>query len=795
MNYNAFLSYSHAKDSDLAPKLEEGLEKFAKPIFKKRALDIFRDANDLSASPDLWGKIEDGLDNSEYFIFLGSIKAAQSRWCRKEVEHWKINKSMANFLVVLTDGDLLWDETKGDFDWAKTTALPDNLSGAFINEPLYVDFRHGFTNDQLHLENPEFKKNVVLLAATIHKKSVGDLVGEATKQHKRLILVRNSVIGGLTTLLLIAIISLFFAVNQKRLAVEQTLAAQKSDSIAQVQRKIAMDSSDAAKKQRNIARQQRDIAEEQTKLAIREQERANDSAKVAKLQRDIAKASLLTFRAQIEENATKSFLLVKEALKYDKNKVNVAMAHGIYNSHNLSRSILINGDLLPQKFITFLPNDNSKFITYGELMDHNGIFDQKWENMSVYFTKNGKKTLSEGIKYRLWSIEGELIDELSEEKVLDLLQLQEINLDANIESSDYIASYYMGVTPKIEINNSYGELLFELYTNINQAQLNDIWIAKGNKYLVTIWSDGVVRLWDFKTKFLSEYDLNIEEEYFSSEVKLTFSSDNSIMLVSINGEFLIWDLKSRGVQNSTTIEGTMQCVKFLSNSSVAIKTNTQSYIWNISDDTVIISNTEWVCDSSNPDQDYYICGDYAGMICKKTDNEFGEEMVLGTKNNQELMSFALFPSKKFIITSGFEIFKNPSFNKKLFKFYDPINRINSGLSSEIGSVINFNIPQSENYILAWQQDYMSDEVAFKFELSDVNEGEVILKFPTYYPSTDDDYYTTMNFSPNEQKILIAYGNMLTIWNKPKTLNTFLKSGFTNELLEVEKARVIRYVRY
>jgi hypothetical protein len=68
MKYKAFISYSHGQDAKLAPCLETALEKFAKPTFKRRALDIFRDSNDLSASPDLWGKIEDGLDGSEYFI-------------------------------------------------------------------------------------------------------------------------------------------------------------------------------------------------------------------------------------------------------------------------------------------------------------------------------------------------------------------------------------------------------------------------------------------------------------------------------------------------------------------------------------------------------------------------------------------------------------------------------------------------------------------------------------------------------------------------------------------------------
>jgi hypothetical protein len=51
ITHDAFVSYSHAADSELAPALEQGLEKLAKPILALRALDVFRDQTSLSASP------------------------------------------------------------------------------------------------------------------------------------------------------------------------------------------------------------------------------------------------------------------------------------------------------------------------------------------------------------------------------------------------------------------------------------------------------------------------------------------------------------------------------------------------------------------------------------------------------------------------------------------------------------------------------------------------------------------------------------------------------------------------
>ena len=59
--YDAFISYSHAADGKLAPALESALEGFAKPWYRRRALNLFRDQTSLSATPGLWPAIEQRL--------------------------------------------------------------------------------------------------------------------------------------------------------------------------------------------------------------------------------------------------------------------------------------------------------------------------------------------------------------------------------------------------------------------------------------------------------------------------------------------------------------------------------------------------------------------------------------------------------------------------------------------------------------------------------------------------------------------------------------------------------------
>ena len=131
MAYKAFVSYSHAADNRLAPMLQSALQRFAKPFYRLRAIDIFRDKTSLHLTPELWPEIQNAIARSEFFILLASPESAQSLWVRKEVDEWLSLRAGAidKFLIVLTGGSLEWDDAANDFDWTSTTALPPNLRG------------------------------------------------------------------------------------------------------------------------------------------------------------------------------------------------------------------------------------------------------------------------------------------------------------------------------------------------------------------------------------------------------------------------------------------------------------------------------------------------------------------------------------------------------------------------------------------------------------------------------------------------------------------------------------------
>lgn len=76
--YDAFISYSHA-DRRVAAGVQKGLGRVGRRMGRLAALKVFRDATDLTASPDLWGKVQDALNGSRFLIVVLSPEAAASR--------------------------------------------------------------------------------------------------------------------------------------------------------------------------------------------------------------------------------------------------------------------------------------------------------------------------------------------------------------------------------------------------------------------------------------------------------------------------------------------------------------------------------------------------------------------------------------------------------------------------------------------------------------------------------------------------------------------------------------------
>jgi WD40 repeat protein len=226
MRYKAFISYSHAVDNLLAPRLQMALQAFAKPFFRARAIRVFRDTTSLAATPQLWPDIQAALHDSEFFILLASPAAAKSAWVNREVDEWFASgRSTDTLLLVLTEGSVVWSADTSDFDWSLTTALPPSLRDRSATEPLYVDLRGARAEADLSLRHPAFIDAVATLLAQLKGVPKDQLIGEDIVQQRR---VRRITIAVGTVLLLLTAGSLKLAgvaMSEARVARSRELAA------------------------------------------------------------------------------------------------------------------------------------------------------------------------------------------------------------------------------------------------------------------------------------------------------------------------------------------------------------------------------------------------------------------------------------------------------------------------------------------------------------------------------------------------------------------------------------------
>ena len=204
----------------LAPRLQAGLQRFAKPWWKRRALRIFRDESSLSANPHLWSSITDALDRSGWFVLLLSPEAAESPWVDSEVEYWLEHKDPGRIIPVLTDGDFTWFDD--DFI---SDAAPPALRGAFSDEPRWVDLRFARTEEQLDLKNPGFSAAIADVASAIRGIPKEELESEEVRQHRRTVRTASAGVAVVVAFAVLAAGAAVFAFAQRDEARDQATIA------------------------------------------------------------------------------------------------------------------------------------------------------------------------------------------------------------------------------------------------------------------------------------------------------------------------------------------------------------------------------------------------------------------------------------------------------------------------------------------------------------------------------------------------------------------------------------------
>jgi WD40 repeat protein len=224
--FDGFISYSHAADGLLAPRLQSALQRFAKPWWTRRAVRIFRDESSLSANPHLWSSITKALDESAWFVLLLSPDAAASGWVNQEIEYWTTHKGPSRILPVVTDGEFSWEsDVIGD-------AAPEALRGVFSEEPRWVDLRFAHDEEHLDLKNPRFSSAVADIASAIRSVPKDELESEEVKQHRRTI---RTAWAGVAAIAVLAVVTTVFGVQSANNAREAEIEAERADANAEAE--------------------------------------------------------------------------------------------------------------------------------------------------------------------------------------------------------------------------------------------------------------------------------------------------------------------------------------------------------------------------------------------------------------------------------------------------------------------------------------------------------------------------------------------------------------------------------
>ncbi|MDI6101640.1 TIR domain-containing protein [Actinoplanes sp. NEAU-A12] len=280
MPFDGFISYSHAADGRLAPAVQRGLHRLARPWHRRRALWIFRDQTGLAVTPNLWSSIQTALDGSQYFVLLASPEAARSPWVNKEIEHWVATKSPRRILPVLTDGEWCWDAAAGDFT-GDSTAVPAALRGVFVEEPLYLDLRWAREDLHLSLRHARFRDAIAQLAAPMHGVSKDELESEDVRQHRRARRLWSAATAMLVVLALVASLTGVLAMRNAGRANASAVEARRQQQIASEQRGSAERATQESRRQQENAQMQEGRAEAAAAETRRQERLADDQRALA----------------------------------------------------------------------------------------------------------------------------------------------------------------------------------------------------------------------------------------------------------------------------------------------------------------------------------------------------------------------------------------------------------------------------------------------------------------------------------------------------------------------------------
>lgn len=177
--YQAFVSYRHAeRDTQIATEVQHGLERFVIPkALRKDGMrhiaPVFRDKEELSATPELDGTIEAALNNSETLVVICSPKTSESPWVQREIDLFLTTHDRSRIFTVLAEG-ASGDAIPRSLYYEKEELTSSGETVTRYAQPLSCDFRSD--------SRSEHKDELARLVAAILEVPYDALVRRAAPQ-------------------------------------------------------------------------------------------------------------------------------------------------------------------------------------------------------------------------------------------------------------------------------------------------------------------------------------------------------------------------------------------------------------------------------------------------------------------------------------------------------------------------------------------------------------------------------------------------------------------------------------
>src|SRR5208337_314379 len=223
-SYDAFLSYTWKSDSEVALVIHRVLQQFLCPWYKLRNKTIFRDLSCLPAGSSLETELFERLDRSRHLIVLASPDAARSSGMEMEARHWFSRKRDGKVLIIVTGGEFKkWGKIRDNL-------LPPAVRANLATEPVLIHLQHRRAEILANPTEPKLRSELVddlkqIFLRLYPGQTWEELRGVERSQRRRALAFRVF----LLVIIVVALVSGWYALQQNQIAVSRRLAAQSED--------------------------------------------------------------------------------------------------------------------------------------------------------------------------------------------------------------------------------------------------------------------------------------------------------------------------------------------------------------------------------------------------------------------------------------------------------------------------------------------------------------------------------------------------------------------------------------